>query len=65
MDRYFLPACKNAYTCQEITVNSYLLHKNEEDTPPVSSSKEREKLKYFEGVLRNVWVLRSVSYEIY
>ena len=23
----------------------------------------REKLKYFEGVLRNLWELRSVSYE--
>ena len=34
-------------------------------TPAVPSSKEREKLKDFEGVLRNVWVLRSVSYEIY
>lgn len=27
--------------------------------------KEREKLKYFEGVLRSLWELRSVSYEIY
>ena len=34
-------------------------------TPAAPFSKEREKLKYFEGVLRNVWVLRSVSYEIY
>ena len=27
--------------------------------------RKEKKLKYFEGVLRNVWVLRSVSYEIY
>ena len=34
-------------------------------TPAVPSSKEREKLKYFEGVHRSVWALRCVSYEIY
>ena len=27
--------------------------------------RKEKKLKIFEGVLRSVWVLRSVSYEIY